>query len=249
MVAGFTPGGFPESRVEKLTRIDEGHFWAESRDELAGRILADEGPVAPDAMVELGCGTGRFLPRLALRGASVCGVDGHLGLLQVAAGRARAAQLVQSDVVRLPLAGGQFDVAVALDVLEHVDPRSFLDEVARVLRPGGGFLVSVPAFPFLWSRLDEAAGHRCRYTVGVLRNELGAAGFDLVRWTHYQFLLFPLVALSRLAGRRREVGIERRPPPWLDRTLAGVNRFEVRHFTGWRLPVGSSLVAWASLRK
>ena len=228
LARGFEPGSFPRARLEGLASLDEGHFWAESRDALAERLLREAlpGGLAGARLLELGCGTGRFLGRLASQGLEVSGADGHLDLLGLAAERRGEAALLHADLGHLPVASEQADVVVALDVLEHVEPAPFLGEVARVLRPGGSFVLSVPAFPVLWSRLDEAAGHRCRYTLATLLPELEAAGLRMVRWTHYQLLLFPLVLVSRLLGRRREVAMERRPPPWLDRVLAAINAFE-----------------------
>jgi SAM-dependent methyltransferase len=244
---GFEPGSFPRARIEKLSRFDEGHFWAEWRDALAERLLREATPkgLSGSHVLELGCGTGRFLGRLADQGVEVCGADGHLDLLGLAAERPGAAALVHADLTRLPVLDEEVDLVVALDVLEHVEPGPFLGEVVRVLRPGGSFVLSVPASPLLWSRLDEAAGHRCRYTLGSLRRELEEAGLRLARWTHYQFLLFPLVLASRLLGRRREVAMERSPPRWLDRLLAAINRFEVEVLGGLSLPWGSSLLARA----
>jgi len=53
---------------------------------------------------------------------------------------------------------------------------------------------------YLWSAVDEIAGHRCRYSTKMLTNELADNGWQLINFTHYQFLLFPLFIVSRLLG-------------------------------------------------
>ena len=59
----------------------------------------------------------------------------------------------------------EFDVIGAFDVLEHIDEDvAVIDEVRKALRPGGGFLMSVPQHPALWSQQDERAFHVRRYT-------------------------------------------------------------------------------------
>ncbi|HSJ97524.1 MAG TPA: class I SAM-dependent methyltransferase, partial [Myxococcota bacterium] len=112
--------------------------------------------------------------------------------------------------------------------------------------PGGHLLLSVPAFPSLWSPLDEAAGHRCRYRRAALERELRAGGWELRHATHYQALLFPLVWLARRLPSRAAVPLERRPPRWLGRALGAVDEVEVRLWANRRLPFGSSLIAVAS---
>jgi SAM-dependent methyltransferase len=149
--------------------------------------------------------------------------------------------LIEGDATRVPLADASFDLVVALDVLEHVAPEALLGEARRLLRPGGALLLSVPAFPSLWSPLDEAAGHRCRYRRRELAAELAANGFCAVHWTHYQALLFPVAWLARRFASDGPVPLERRPPRLLGRALGLVNQLEVTLFARRRLGFGTSL--------
>ena len=165
---GFTPDGFRAVRRDHLAAIEPGHFWFPPRRRLLARLLRRIGPADATSAIELGCGTGGFLPELAGRYPTVVGLDAYDASLKAAQDRAPFAVLVQADACRTPLAGGQFDLVAALDVLEHVEPATFLREARRLVRDGGWLLLSVPAFPCLWSALDEAAGHRCRYRRGEL---------------------------------------------------------------------------------
>ncbi len=243
---GFEPAGFPPGRREHLERLAAGHFWFPARRRLLAslvdRFVPD--PAGAEA-VELGCGTGSLLAELALRFAAVVGVDAYGASLAAAGRAAPAAERVQADLCRLPLETGRFRLAAALDVLEHVAPAPLLSAAARVVEPGGWLLVSVPAHPTLWSELDEAAGHRCRYTLSALGRELEGAGWRLVHWTHYQFLLLPLVWLSRRGPAAALRRLERRPPRLAARLFGAIDSFEVRTLSRARLPWGSSLVALA----
>jgi len=245
VTTSFRPAGFSDERRDHLHGlVDQGHFWFPPRDALVLRCLRRLGVGPASRLVELGCGQGRFLAAVAPLVRRRTGVEGHRASLARARRADPQALLLHADVTDVPLAGAQLDVAVALDVLEHVPALAFLREAARLVRPGGHLVLSVPALPSLWSAADEIAGHRCRYDVATLRAELAAAGWRMLDHTHYQLLLLPLVALSRLRDRRARPGLERRPPPWLNRLLGAINAAEVSLWRG-RVPIGSSLIAWA----
>jgi len=72
----------------------------------------------------------------------------------------------------------QFDTIVCLNVLEHVpDPLAALSNMRSALEDGGRAVIYVPQGPWLFSSLDTALGHRCRYTPEMLRRELESSGF------------------------------------------------------------------------
>ncbi|NEU56701.1 class I SAM-dependent methyltransferase [Halorussus sp. MSC15.2] len=107
---------------------------------------------SPDASValDLGCGNGRHAELLAERADRVVAADLSRGLLETARERAADrgfdADLVQADAARLPLRDATVGVAVYVATLHHLPSRTArvgsLDELARVLSPGGRALVS-----------------------------------------------------------------------------------------------------------
>ena len=188
------PAGFDADAVKRLQTL-ESHFWMRGRRRLVERLLrriAAPGRCA----VELGCGTGGLLTTLEHGFARVTAVDAHAVLLQKAALNSTRAELFQADVTRTSLPGNENDLVIALDVIEHVDPDALLAEARRITAPNGVLLLSAPSAPSLWSRMDELAGHRCRYTRKQLTDELTRNGWEPQGFTHYQCLLFPLVWLS-----------------------------------------------------
>lgn len=105
------------------------------------------GALRQQQVLEIGCGGGLISEELALRGAQVIGIDPAQGALETARTHVRQNGLgAQTHFMRavaeqLPFADGSFSVIVCLDVLEHVsDVRKTLQEIARVLAPGGIFI-------------------------------------------------------------------------------------------------------------
>ena len=239
------PSRFDGAASMRLTALQD-HFWARERRALFGRII--NRIARGGAGLELGCGSGDLLHILENRFSSVVAVDARADLLAHARDNSSASTLIQADVCASPLPEGHFDFVVALDVIEHVDPDIFLAEARRLTRSGGILLLSAPAFPSLWSRADELAGHRCRYRREVLEAELVRNGWSPQGYTHYQCLLFPLFALSRRWNRNRLNAVERTPPAWLGRVLGNINRIETRLLSQVQLPFGSSLISWSSAK-
>ncbi len=243
---GFSPSGFTEARSEQLTEFQTGHFWYPARERLLKHMLQRVvGRGNSYSIVELGCGSGRFLSGLCSVSGIRVGVDGHPTALDQARNRDPGVAWVHADVSNTPLSGGIFDVVASLDVLEHVEPIPLLREARRLVKPDGHLLLSVPAFPSLWSAMDSEAGHRCRYRIAMLKAELNEAGWVLASYTHYQFLLFPLLAFSRRMQKDKEIAIERRPPRLLGYALGAINQLEVSLFQRLSLPWGSSLIVTA----
>ncbi len=99
------------------------------------------------------------------------------------------------------------DEVTALDVVEHLDDdAAAFREMRRVLRPGGLLLVTVPAHRFLWGDQDEVNLHKRRYSSAELRDRLVSTGFDVLRLSYMNSLLFaPIAAIRMLRWLERRV--------------------------------------------
>jgi len=94
------------------------------------------------------------------------------------------------------------DLVLMMDVLEHVDDdRWLLRRYAEKVPAGAHFLVTVPAFAFLWSGHDVFLEHKRRYRLPEIEAAMRDAGLEIVRGSYYFGFVFPLAAAVRLADR------------------------------------------------
>jgi SAM-dependent methyltransferase len=96
-------------------------------------------------VLDVGCGAGQVVARLTEAGFETYGVD--VSEPSIARARKFCERCQVYDGKRLPFSDGSFDSAGALNVLEHVDePEAFIQEVVRVVAPGGKVVISSPNF-------------------------------------------------------------------------------------------------------
>ena len=183
---------------DQLARLEAHHWWLRGRRAvylgLLERCLAGQRPARA---LDLGCGPGGFLSGLAVLCERVIAADFDGESLVGLAQRelpAHARSRVHVQAAALPFRDGALELVCLYDVLEHLDDDvGALREVRRVLAAGGWLALSVPAYPGLFSNNDRVVGHRRRYTRASLAAALAAAGFELVRNTHANVLLAPLI--------------------------------------------------------
>ena len=234
---------------DRMAELDSRHWWYRARREILGDLIAREIALPDDARIlEIGCGTGHNLAMLGRFGAvDAIEIDG--------AARAIASRRLGHAVGDAPLPGlpgipkHHYDLVALLDVLEHVEgDREALVSIAGKLKPGGRILITVPAFPWMWSAHDVVNHHHRRYTKASLRKVVGEAGLRIELLSWFNSLLFPLAAAARLAGRvsGKEDSDDALPPRPVNALFEAIFGLE-RHAIG-RLPFppGVSLVAIVS---
>lgn len=247
----FAPGlsdgsdSFPATAHEALDRLQDASFWFRARNALIRDLLNRFFPDAK-SLLEVGCGTGyvlqgvqRLWPNIRLAGTEL-----EVAGLSYARQRVgNQVELIQADARDLPFVD-EFDVVASFDVLEHIsEDEEVLGRMARVVRPGGGLLVSVPQHPWLWSKSDEIGLHKRRYRRPELAAKARAAGWEVLYQTSFLTLLLPAMILQRLGNSRRTNydGVDELAlPSWLDGALERVTNLERLLIRFGRLPVGGS---------
>jgi SAM-dependent methyltransferase len=238
-----------EAELQAMIRTDERHWWFRGRRRIVLAVIRRLALPADGStrILDAGCGSGRTLDDLRAFGA-VVGIDATPEC--VAATRARGHDVVEAPVESLPFEDATFDLVTCLDVLEHTeDDIQAARELRRVARPGGYVLVTVPAYPRLWSVHDETHGHHRRYRRPDLRRVARAAGLEVARESSFNTFLLPVAALVRWGRRhviRRETGRSELEltPRALDAVLGFPLYLESRLLArGLSLPAGLSHLA------
>ena len=242
--------GFHEPLFEEYQKLQADHFWFVHRRRLIVWALQRHFPQL-QSFLEVGCGTAENLAAIAdrFRHAEVCGGEPSLNALQMAR-RHCGAKFLQMDARAIPFVEA-FEVVGAFDVIEHIDDdRRALSEMYKACRRGGGLILTVPQHPRLWSRVDDAAKHKRRYTRRDLIEKLRATGFRPLYVHSFMSLLLPVMVLSRLhqkiARTEQEVDEGFRIGKTLNRLFSTVCNVESRLLTrGIHFPAGGSLLAIA----
>ena len=125
------------------------------------------------------------------------------------------------------------DTVIMIDVIEHVDDDvALMRDYVDTAKPGTRFLISVPAFNFLWSSHDDFLEHRRRYSLATLKSSVEAAGLQPVKLNYFFGLLFPAVAALRFAGNalrgdKEATHSDLKPAPgWLNASLVAMHDLE-----------------------
>lgn len=234
--------------TNKMLELEDHHWWFKGRRRIIYGELDRLGLPREARILDAGCGSGAMLEGLSGYG-DVGGLEVDPGLAEIARSRG-VGEVRVGRIEQLPWESERFDLITCLDVIEHTpDDRPALRELWRVARPGGWLVLTVPAYPMLWSYHDELNDHYRRYTRATLRPAAVETGWRTERLTSFNTLLLVPAAAVRLLQRRwrpaekHSLGLERMPQ-WLNQVLEWPLRLEARAMArGFDLPMGLSLLA------
>jgi len=236
---------------QQMAELDDRHWWYRARRRILAELVRREARPPKDARIlEIGCGTGHNLSMLA--------GFGHIDGLELDDEmRALSEKRLGRKIMRSPLPelgevkDKSYDLIGAFDVIEHID-----DDVAAVaaiatkLKPGGKFMMTVPAHPWMWTAHDVANHHKRRYSKRALRTLIEGSPMKLDRIGYFNSLLFPVAVAERAVSKLRgkDDGNVSLPPAPLNSALEAV--FGAERYLVGRLPLppGLSLFAVASAR-
>ena len=188
---------------EYMEKFEKTYWWHQGRLNLL-RVWLEKlniGLKTRPNIFELGCGTGEVTSFLNKYGRTKS-IDVSPEAVKYCKEKGLKNVFLQ-DVVEYDVKkeANKYDYAFALDVLEHIqDDTAAMKNTYDVLKPGGYFIVTVPAYKFLWSHHDEALHHKRRYHSLEISQKLKDTGFEIRKISHFVFFLFFPVVLIKVIG-------------------------------------------------
>jgi len=163
----------------------------------------------PGRLLDVGAGAGLLLSVALDKGWETEGTE--LSLAASAAAAERGIRVHVGNLAGLPLEPRSFDAVVSLETVEHVpEPASFLAAIARLVRPGGGLLLTTPNYASLSRRLlgkewlAISSDHLCLFTPGALADQVARAGFRVIDVTTRTILPNEVLKRFRRTAARRQ---------------------------------------------
>lgn len=244
--------GVEIEEYEKMYNLEDSHWWFVGKRRIAQNLIEEFVPLNQrEAILDVGCGTGAMMHFLDHYGRAY-GIDISETALCFCQERTLA-RLSRASALSLPFADSSFSLITVFDVLYHeavVDDLMALREFYRVCRRGGSVLISEPAFNFLWSGHDIAYHSKRRYVASELESKLEKVGFQVVKLSYSNTLLFPIIFAVRMWKRLCRPSPEDHSDvkplkPYLNKALLAVYDLEAPLVCRTRFPVGSSVVCVA----
>lgn len=181
-----------------LFNTEESHWWAVSRRRILSSLInkfVDASEVSNKKVLEIGSGTGINLQFFAKKFPLIRGIETDELALELTRKRTGINVVSGSLPYDIACEDGSLDVVMLLDVLEHVeDDKSSVSAIRKKLKDGGSFVLTVPAFMFLWSGHDVMLHHFRRYEKNNLEKILLDAGFKVEYMSYCNTFLFPPIA-------------------------------------------------------
>jgi 2-polyprenyl-3-methyl-5-hydroxy-6-metoxy-1,4-benzoquinol methylase len=232
--------------IQEYRTLYTKHWWWRAREEAIVSTLRHIQPAGGFGhILDVGCGDGLLFDRLLEFGEPE-GIEPDASMLSSRSPhRARIHVCPFDETFR---SDKQYGLILMLDVLEHLSNAvTAVAKVRSLLRPGGMFLATVPAFQLLWTNHDVINHHVRRYTRKTLQEVIEAGGMlvnDEQYWFNWLFVpkLTARVIESVFHTQPKNPRI---PPDWLNRCLYLFSRIENRALGRFPIPFGSSLMALA----
>lgn len=181
---------YPSDVSAVLAQIENDSFWFRHRNRLITEMAAKYAPGA--RFCDVGGGNGIVAQAMMQAGHEVLLLEPGMTACKEARETRKIPVVYQCILEEAPIPKGSISLLGAFDVVEHIeDPVNFLRQTCDLAATDATLLITVPAFPSLWSQEDIDAGHYRRYTKRTMRQHLEGAGWEVER-LFYFFSMLPM---------------------------------------------------------
>ena len=228
-----------------LYELEDVHWWHIAKRKTCDELIRKYTKGENLRILDIGCGTGKNLEEFSEFGKTF-GIDTSVHAIKFCKEKRGLKNLTFGSAEKTGFEKEQFDLVSMLDVLEHTDDARALKETFRILKKSGYFLITVPAYKWMWSQWDVVLHHKRRYTKGQIESLLKSAGFEIIKSTYlYSFLLLPVYVVRKIKKMffkniypsDFKVGL-----PFVDKLLSFISDFERRIGLSFGIPFGLSII-------
>nr|MBA4405425.1 hypothetical protein [Nanoarchaeum sp.] len=234
-----------EYNFEVYSKFEKDFWYIKSRQDLLERIIKKYFKNKKDLKIlDAGCGTGFNFKALSKFG-EVHGVD----LSNTALEECKKLDYKSLELKDINSLGyeNHFDLIVAIELIEHIDnDGETINNFKKYLKEDGILIITTPAFKFLWSKDDELAMHKRRYSKKRLKKIINASGLK-IKYLSYRYFLFflpaSLIFLIQKNRKKKKNSLEY-TPKWTNKILLNYMKFENWIISkGAKFPIGIGFIA------
>lgn len=188
-------------KYHEMENLEKFHWWFIYRQNVLKFILKKYfSNLDKNAKIlDIGCGTGGNIQLLKENYENIIGIDNNDFALQYCKEKGLDNVIKGNLPDSIDVEDNSIDLILLFDVLEHIEEdEKSLSVLKNKLKNGGHILLTVPAFPFLWSKHDEGFHHKRRYKLKQLKKMFESLDFKIIKASYLYFLLFPVVLIMRI---------------------------------------------------
>ena len=235
----------------RMAAVEQTHWWYRSTRALLRQMIVNQlrqvTQSAPRRLLDAGCGTGAAGAWMSEFG-SVIALDAEADALNLYRLAHPDARMIHGDISSIDLPDDYVNVALCVTVLYHaevVDPQKAVNEMARVVIPGGVVCLMEPGVRRLRRSHDQVTHAARRFSRHELETLAANAGLDIIRSTGaYSFLVLPAWLKSRVERNTTSSDLDNNTSG-LFGLLGLLARFERRILRVVSLPFGLSVIVVA----